>query len=67
MATEGLAELIALEFPALPPSTNWPHKCDVCGCFVKLSDLYGKADADGEYWATAVCTHCGKRRNANPI
>jgi transcription elongation factor Elf1 len=67
MGTDLLAELIGTELPNLPENRNWPHKCDLCGRFVKLTTLHSTMDGDGEYWATAHCGNCGKRVNANPI
>lgn len=46
---------------------RWPHKCSICGRFVKHDQLRSTSDVEGVYWSTAYCEHCQKRTNVNPI
>lgn len=46
---------------------HWPHKCSVCGRFVKKSAMITGADREGEYWAKAHCGTCGCVHEVYPI
>lgn len=45
---------------------RWPHKCGVCGRFVKHDQLRSTS-YEGEYFSTAYCEHCKRRTNVYPI